>query len=76
MSLRAILLAPPPASRCIGRVVSAGRAETGAPSATCRKTDKVLMKQAIIAADEWARINLYQRQIGIEQGVLSREHRR
>lgn len=29
------------------------------------------MKQAIIAADEWARINLYQRQIGVQQGAPS-----
>ena len=28
------------------------------------------MKKAMIAADEWARINLYQRRIGQEQGAL------
>jgi hypothetical protein len=35
-----------------------------------RKVDKVLMKKAMIAADEWARINLYQRQIGDQAGEL------
>ena len=28
----------------------------------------MLMKKAMIAADEWARINLYQRQIGDQNG--------
>ena len=37
-------------------------------SVASRKADKVLMKKAMIAADEWARINLYQRQIGDQNG--------
>jgi len=35
----------------------------------CRKADKTLVKKAMIAADEWARINLYQRQIGEREGA-------
>ena len=51
-----------PIEAMIGPVAEVGQ------SACHRKSDKTLMKKAMIAADEWARINLYQRQIGEREG--------